>query len=347
MRPGRIDKTIPYFLASRGQAAALFMKFFPESRFPEIRALEDLTPTPTSTLGLSQVFASRLPENEFSTAQIQGYLLGYKKDPVLAVMEVEKWVENERAIKAAKRRKSEGRRASAHSRDIPPPVQTLPTAASVIPTVEVVHNVTPPAPSSHLLLIHFNPVTASSPQLQSCQVVAPTLPNPAVKAPDGVSPPTPKSPSTIMPPEAPPPPPPLPVAPVICPLFTQVDGIYVPLLFNPGTTEHPSGYVVHVLQPTTCSGIDAGHCPQYPGTHFPYAPSPPDLGNLPVDREVARSSVQAPVSVLKDHGHSSRSPSPSHPLVALLEEASTGNDLQVRSAHQTSPLSALSATRSS
>ncbi|KAF9033593.1 hypothetical protein BJ165DRAFT_1515242 [Panaeolus papilionaceus] len=109
LRPGRIDVKIPYKLATQDQAAALFMRFYPETHteIPE-EALAEFTekilsspPAYTTSADpektekqqageekaslksqylthLSQLFASQIPADEFSTAELQGFLLGCK-----------------------------------------------------------------------------------------------------------------------------------------------------------------------------------------------------------------------------------------------------------------------------
>jgi chaperone BCS1 len=51
-----------------------------------------------------------LPPEELSPAQIQGYLLGYKRDPILAVEHVREWLERERELKAEKEERERQRR---------------------------------------------------------------------------------------------------------------------------------------------------------------------------------------------------------------------------------------------
>ncbi|KAJ3996344.1 P-loop containing nucleoside triphosphate hydrolase protein [Lentinula boryana] len=121
-RPGRMDVWIDFKNASRWQAEALFRNFFPSceddinSRAP--------TPTPTSPSSsaspkrqprpkaphthssaplspsilskLAKEFAQKVPDEEFSVASLQGYLLRNKSRPEDAVKGVETWVEEER-----------------------------------------------------------------------------------------------------------------------------------------------------------------------------------------------------------------------------------------------------------
>ncbi|TFK48186.1 P-loop containing nucleoside triphosphate hydrolase protein [Heliocybe sulcata] len=111
LRPGRIDLKIEYKLASKGQARALFSRFFPLSRFAHW-----LSEKSQDVATLADQFANKLPEHEFSTAEIQGYLLGYKTDPAAAVASVDAWVaevEKEREEKKDKEAKKEEKRKNA------------------------------------------------------------------------------------------------------------------------------------------------------------------------------------------------------------------------------------------
>jgi chaperone BCS1 len=63
LRPGRIDRKVEYALSSTEQARALFMRFFPEERFP--------SKTEKSTVAdLAAQFAGAVPPGEFSTNAI-------------------------------------------------------------------------------------------------------------------------------------------------------------------------------------------------------------------------------------------------------------------------------------
>ncbi|KAK0185542.1 P-loop containing nucleoside triphosphate hydrolase protein [Armillaria mellea] len=74
LRPGRIDRKVPYSLVTREQAEALYMDF-----------------------------ADQIPSDEFSTAELQGYLLAHKKQPRQAVDDVNTWIEKERQERREKR----------------------------------------------------------------------------------------------------------------------------------------------------------------------------------------------------------------------------------------------------
>jgi mitochondrial chaperone BCS1 len=112
MRPGRIDKRIEYSLASPSQAATMFEKFFPTLRLNSAssfgekgQALLDAEPST-----LAEDFGSRVPLNEFSTAELQGYLLSRKKDPAGASSEITSWVEHERKERRERKEREERRK---------------------------------------------------------------------------------------------------------------------------------------------------------------------------------------------------------------------------------------------
>lgn len=104
LRPGRIDRKIEYHLATAEQASAIFLRFFPAEMYPD-HSMEEL----------AMEFARKVPNNEFSTAELQGYLLGNKKDPVGSVARISEWVENERQLRLAKAEREIERREKARA----------------------------------------------------------------------------------------------------------------------------------------------------------------------------------------------------------------------------------------
>ncbi|KAH8829335.1 P-loop containing nucleoside triphosphate hydrolase protein [Flagelloscypha sp. PMI_526] len=103
LRPGRVDVKVEYRLASQEQARDLFLRFFNRSTEPGIDEL-------------ASAFMVRVPEDEFSTAELQGFLLGRKRDPKAASEEVTKWVEDERKERNRKALADEARRFQAQKR---------------------------------------------------------------------------------------------------------------------------------------------------------------------------------------------------------------------------------------
>lgn len=98
LRPGRIDRKIEYKLSTKRQASLLFQRFFPESRFGHLPSNDAQRPQPVLSSRLAELgeeFASGVPEYEFSTAQLQGYLLTCKMQPVEAASGIRAWVKSE------------------------------------------------------------------------------------------------------------------------------------------------------------------------------------------------------------------------------------------------------------
>jgi len=126
LRPGRIDKKLQYSLATKEQAAALFLQFYPESQSQNLvpedpeglpedmhRMLKSDCPFARIIIQLSELFASRVPLNEFSTAELQGYLLTWKKQPYRAAAAVEEWIQGERAERKERKEREETEREKA------------------------------------------------------------------------------------------------------------------------------------------------------------------------------------------------------------------------------------------
>ncbi|KAH7868898.1 P-loop containing nucleoside triphosphate hydrolase protein [Lentinula edodes] len=115
LRPGRIDRKIPYHLATKEQAAALFTSFFSPDCISELIETGALTGKiegnhdVQSITNLSKSFASQVPSHEFSVAELQGYLLGYKKQAEEAAVGVAAWIEQERKYKREEEEKANER----------------------------------------------------------------------------------------------------------------------------------------------------------------------------------------------------------------------------------------------
>ncbi|RDB18320.1 Mitochondrial chaperone BCS1 [Hypsizygus marmoreus] len=115
LRPGRIDKKIQYKFATQSQASALFRRFFGRSpTLPTIDSSSDekTAALPPSSIGAqAQTFASSVPEHEFSTAELQGFLLRHKKDPAGAVACIGAWVSQELTERREKEERERERKA--------------------------------------------------------------------------------------------------------------------------------------------------------------------------------------------------------------------------------------------
>lgn len=96
-----------YKLATRQQAAALFDRFYPiQHVIPESLLGSEKPVTDDQKVvaleKLNQAFVACVPEHEFSTAELQGYLLSCKMMPEKAAKGVEAWVADERRQKEEK-----------------------------------------------------------------------------------------------------------------------------------------------------------------------------------------------------------------------------------------------------
>lgn len=120
MRPGRIDRKFEYKLATQAQAAALFHRFFPASRFgnykSEVSEKIENKNNPSAMDELASTFASGIPDGEFSTADLQGYLLSCKTRPEQAASGVEAWVEQERQERKDRERRIDERKQKAKAK---------------------------------------------------------------------------------------------------------------------------------------------------------------------------------------------------------------------------------------
>lgn len=134
IRPGRIDKHVKFGLATRRQISELFLSMYTveregprgpvetnsekvkETTFADAcRAIKDSFTRESAVVGMdmkdlrgmSEEFARRIPEEKFSPAEIQGFLLLQERrhDPRKAMGEVEKWVEETLKEKAEKEEK--------------------------------------------------------------------------------------------------------------------------------------------------------------------------------------------------------------------------------------------------
>ncbi|KAJ2919564.1 hypothetical protein MD484_g842, partial [Candolleomyces efflorescens] len=99
LRPGRIDRKVQYKLTGKAQAAALFCRFFPAEHVSLLCEVEKETLPPAEKAlhlaALANEFAETIPDYEFSTAELQGFLLSCKRKPEEAVLKAKLWVTQE------------------------------------------------------------------------------------------------------------------------------------------------------------------------------------------------------------------------------------------------------------
>ncbi|KIM31399.1 hypothetical protein M408DRAFT_320460 [Serendipita vermifera MAFF 305830] len=135
-RPGRMDVWIEFRNASKHQAEGLFRNFFPSAEEIDIptevstptttppvdekpKSLKDTLPSlesvvsPGSSLDaarlaeLAKIFSDSIPNEEFSVAELQGYLLKNKARPEEAARQASEWVIKERAMRERLAREKE------------------------------------------------------------------------------------------------------------------------------------------------------------------------------------------------------------------------------------------------
>nr|GAT49808.1 P-loop containing nucleoside triphosphate hydrolase protein [Mycena chlorophos] len=132
IRAGRMDVKIQYRLADVSQLEAVFMRFFPleHSSSPDVEFADpgqqhpSSRPAPYTSPQLAEfatAFAKAVPAHTYSIAQIQGYLLTKKCDPVGALEGVHAWLvgqeEERRAMAELKAKRKEERRRRREQRE--------------------------------------------------------------------------------------------------------------------------------------------------------------------------------------------------------------------------------------
>lgn len=111
VRSGRISVRVGFQKTKLDQSKDIFLRMFAKkqkSGTDNAQVGDGNKPTATPRLALSEAhlqdlaktFAASLPENEFSPADLQDYLLTHKEDPQRAVDQVEAWKTKELAERA-------------------------------------------------------------------------------------------------------------------------------------------------------------------------------------------------------------------------------------------------------
>jgi chaperone BCS1 len=99
LRPGRIDMRIQFEMATKAYAKDLFLQIFGtepeilEGEDEKIRVKHD-TKLSDALKVQAQEFAENIPEKELSPAEIQGFLINWKKSPGEAVANAAIWVQD-------------------------------------------------------------------------------------------------------------------------------------------------------------------------------------------------------------------------------------------------------------
>ncbi|KFA80180.1 hypothetical protein S40288_10056 [Stachybotrys chartarum IBT 40288] len=106
-RPGRIDKEVEFELADKGIAKNIFHFMFgqPEQQIVQASRQKKCDGEVGSQ---ADEFAAKVPESEFSPAEIMSYLLPHRSCPAAAIEHCDQWVDDLRKEKQGKQRRIEG-----------------------------------------------------------------------------------------------------------------------------------------------------------------------------------------------------------------------------------------------
>lgn len=102
LRPGRVDMTVNFTLSDRTMSAAIFRHIFSnlskeaKSQNEAGLACQSSRRTSSQIEDLSEKFAAKIPQGEFTTAELQGYLITHKGEPEAAVDGAQDWVKKTR-----------------------------------------------------------------------------------------------------------------------------------------------------------------------------------------------------------------------------------------------------------
>ena len=100
VRPGRIDRKVLFGYCSKEVLTKLFSHIF-EKAPEEIAEGEVVSEVEHDIAALAEEFAAKIPDDKLTPAEVQGYLLVHREDPVAAVAEVEEWAKSTIERKAA------------------------------------------------------------------------------------------------------------------------------------------------------------------------------------------------------------------------------------------------------
>ena len=90
LRPGRVDVKIKFGMATKTLAYDLFIQTFMDYAG---KVIDETTKIPPLLATYAKQFADKIPDERFSPAEVQGYLLTWKNDlPEDAVANVREWV---------------------------------------------------------------------------------------------------------------------------------------------------------------------------------------------------------------------------------------------------------------
>ncbi|KAF9889629.1 hypothetical protein FE257_007137 [Aspergillus nanangensis] len=91
IRPGRVDLHIQFELPSREELRGLFLSMFSDITGVGPRETDDKSEG-IAVEELAEQFACKVPERQLSLAEVQGFLLQYKKRPAEACAQISDWI---------------------------------------------------------------------------------------------------------------------------------------------------------------------------------------------------------------------------------------------------------------
>ena len=100
IRPGRVDMKLELGYTNQDINARLFCTLFMRDSLPDANRRGD----EVTLRKLMTEFANKIPEQEFSPAEIQSFLLEYRQSPHMAVENVQEWVVRTREAKRQMKR---------------------------------------------------------------------------------------------------------------------------------------------------------------------------------------------------------------------------------------------------
>lgn len=128
VRPGRIDRKVYFGPINRASAEQIFIRMFTSQRLESEKAVSVSENGHVSSsekvevekeleqgdfIDLSKRFAESIPEDKFTPAELQGFLLANRLSPTGAVENIGAWVETELAVQEEEREKEEKKKKKA------------------------------------------------------------------------------------------------------------------------------------------------------------------------------------------------------------------------------------------
>jgi len=115
VRAGRISVRVGFRNASKAQAEQIFVRMYVDLPSTPDTSVADIKTKSMASIDLPNLakdFASRVPDYEYSPADLQDYLLVHKKDPAAAVDGVQRWMDDLREERKKREDEKEGEKVA-------------------------------------------------------------------------------------------------------------------------------------------------------------------------------------------------------------------------------------------